>query len=258
MGIVDNPRPGCKTTGEMEPWWLNFVLEGFEDDDSDDDEDEDESEDDEDEDESEDDEDDDDSDEDDEDEDDEDDEEDTHNLKDPKKKNIAGLKSALRKERMGHKKFKRLYEAERKKNKTKSSSNEEDKGSKDDKESKEDKGPSERELKLAARLRDSAIDTQILKFATKLKFIDPEDAVRLVKRSDIEFDQDEEDPTLIEIDEESVEDAVKQLARKKRHLVNRGKTTGKTGSKFGGSNKGKNSINDDEIRKKFGLARTSL
>jgi len=133
MGIVDNPRPGCKTTGEMEPWWLNFVLEGFEDDDSDDDEDEDESEDDEDEDESEDDEDDDDSDEDDEDEDDEDDEEDTHNLKDPKKKNIAGLKSALRKERMGHKKFKRLYEAERKKNKTKSSSNEEDKGSKDDK-----------------------------------------------------------------------------------------------------------------------------
>jgi hypothetical protein len=236
---------------EKEPWWLDLVLIGFEDDDEDNESEDDEDEDDEEE--SDDEEDDDDSDEEDEEDEDEEDEDDSKSK--PKKKNIAGLKSALRKERMGHKKFKRLYEAEKKKNKTPSKTV---KDKKDDQEEQEDKGPSERERRLAGRFKDKAIDAEILKFAQKHKFIDPEDAVRLVKRVDIEFDQDDDDPTLIEIDEESVEDAVKELARKKKHLIGKLDRKVKSGSKFGGSKGKSKEASEETLRKTYGLTRAPM
>lgn len=247
FNIGEMPRKGPEM-GDVKPWWLDLVLIGFEDDDdSDDDEDVDDEEDDEEED--------DESDEDDEDSDDEDEEDEDEDEEDKsksKKKNIGGLKSALRKERMGHKKYKRLYQQQLAKQKGKKPDS-----SKKEEEQEEDTGPTERERKLAVSLRNTAIDTVIQRYATKAGFLDPEDAVKLVKRSEIEYDQDEEDPTLIEIDEESVEDAVKDLARKKKHLLGSRNGKTRTGSKFGGKKK-KGVPSDDTVRAKYGLARPTM
>lgn len=255
--------------GAAEPWWLELELFGFEDDDDDDDlDDEDDDTDEEDEDEEDEDSDDDEDEEDSDEEEDEDDED--EKSKKPKSKNIAGLKKALRRERMGRKRAERearrakaqLREARAGQKSKKAGSGDTSKnknrnnGSKDDdneEQEVQETGPSERETRLAAKLRDAAIDQVILEVATKAKFLDPGDAVKLISRKDIEFDQDEDDPTEIEIDRESVEDAVKELARKKKHLINRGGSgQGKTGSRVG-SRKGRGELNDDALRKKFGL-----
>lgn len=253
MRDLDQPEMGA-----AEPWWLNLELFGFEDDDDDDlddddeDADTDEDEDEEDE-ESDDDEDDEDSDEDDED---EDDDSEKEKKSKSKGKNIAGLKSALRKERMGRKRAERelrQIKARRKANTDKSTSKDK-KDKSEDKEEVEETGPSEREKRLAASLLSTAVDRAILAVAQKQKFLDPEDAVKLISRKDIVVDQDDEDPTDIDIDEESIEDAVKALAKKKKHLINRGTSpNGKTGSKVGGGRKNRGELNDANVREKFGL-----
>lgn len=236
--------------GEIKPWWLDLELIGFDDDDEDDSDDEGESEDDEDDEDEE-------SDEDEEESDDEDEEGDEDEEEEPpkkKKENVQGLKSALRKERLEHKKYKRRYLAEKRKNDGKSSDDDKSKDNKDDKETK-DTGPSEREKKLAAKLKDQAVDQSVIKWATKLGFADPEDAAALVNRRDIIVDQDEEDPDIIEVDDESVEDVVKDLAKKKKHLLTRNSGGPKSGSKMGGRKKGSKGLSDDKVREKFGLAR---
>lgn len=76
--------------------------------------------------------------------------------------------------------------------------------------------------KLARGFANQALHTAIVKIATKESFIDPEDALVLMKNLDV--DQDDEDPTQVEVDEASVLAEVKSLAKRKPHLVGKKKT----------------------------------
>jgi hypothetical protein len=227
-------------TEEM-PWWLHLTeIIGFEeeeDDSEEDDEDESEEEDEEIE-----------SDDEDEDEDDEGEDDD----EDDEKPDVSGLKSALRKERMARKRAEReLKKLKSKAKGEKPKSKEEDES---EKSSAELEAEREKNQRLANRLRDQAIDRLILKHASK--FADPDDAVRLINRADIEYDQDEDDPSEIEVDEESVIDAVKTLAKKKKHLLatNAGRSS-KSGSKFNGKKNSKKEPSDEELRRKYSALR---
>lgn len=94
--------------------------------------------------------------------------------------------------------------------------------------------------KLAAGLLKRDINAAIEKAARKAKFIDVEDAINGVDRTKIVADQDDEDPTDIDIDFDTVEAAVKELASKKPHFLTTGTDDGDaTGSSFGGSKKRK-------------------
>lgn len=98
--------------------------------------------------------------------------------------------------------------------------------------------------KLAAGLLRRDVDAAIKDAARELKFLDVEDALNGVDRSKIVFDQDDEDPTDIDIDLDTVKIAVKALATRKPHFLNKGTDDGDaTGSPFGGSRKKKQ---DDE------------
>jgi len=91
--------------------------------------------------------------------------------------------------------------------------------------------------KLAAKLKQSALDNIIAKKAMNMKFVDLDDALRLVDRDEIDIEQDEDDPDEIEIDEKSVEAALKTLVAKKPHLVGDAKPPA-SGSKFAGGRNG--------------------
>lgn len=112
--------------------------------------------------------------------------------------------------------------------------------------------------RLAARLRISEENNAITKHANLLKFIDVDDAISLISRDDLDVDQDEDDPSIITIEETSVVDALKDLARRKPHLL-RGENEEEqeeeddprklpTGSKFGGSKKKKRDADEAELR----------
>ena len=92
--------------------------------------------------------------------------------------------------------------------------------------------------KLAAGLLRRDIDSAIREAARELKFIDVEDAIAGVDRSAIIADQDDEDPTDIDVDNDSVLKAVKALAAKKSHFIRKGTDDGEpTGNPNGGSRK---------------------
>lgn len=98
-----------------------------------------------------------------------------------------------------------------------------------------------RTARLAKGFLDSKIEAAVLAEARKQGFIDPTDALINDVLKEVDADQDDEDPTDVEVDEESVVDAVKALARKKKHLVGQGTSTVKSGGKFrgkGGEDKG--------------------
>lgn len=163
-------------------------------------------------------------------------------------KDDSGLKSALSKERRERKKLeKQLRKA------TKAQEEANDKDLKDsDKAIKAAEKAQEQTVKLAAKLKDNAIDMKILKFASKFNNVD--DAIRLVDRKLIEVEQDEDEPADIEIDETSVEEAVKQLAKAEPHLVKKDGDEGasdRSGSKFGGKSKDKDSSTEDELKEKY-------
>jgi septal ring factor EnvC (AmiA/AmiB activator) len=90
--------------------------------------------------------------------------------------------------------------------------------------------------KLAAKLLKNSLDTAIERAARDANFIDPGDAVAGVNREDIDYDQDEEDPSTIDLDEDSVVKAVKDLARKKKHFIKAPGGGSPSGSRFGGGN----------------------
>lgn len=157
-----------------------------------------------------------------------------------------GLKSALRKERQARK------EAERELKRLKG------KGGKpttppkkeDEEEDTTNKDADETNAKLARKLQEKAVDTALLRFASQ--FEDPEDLLRLVNRQDIDVDQDDEDPSEIEVDPESVEEAVKALLKKSPHLAKKTARKGtKSGSQFGGAKKGSKAMSEQELRKKY-------
>lgn len=95
----------------------------------------------------------------------------------------------------------------------------------------------ERASRLAARLMETAVENVITKLAGKHSFADPDDVLRLLDRSTLAIDQDEDDPSIIEIDEAGVEAAIKALAKAKPHLIKSNGDGEPSGSKFGGGRK---------------------
>lgn len=146
----------------------------------------------------------------------------------------AGLKSALEKERADRKALEKEVRALRKTQQ-----------SRDDAEKTEVQRATEAEArtaekvaKLAAQFKSSAIESAIVKAARIAKFTDPTDAVRPEVIAALSVEQDEDDPTKVEIDEASVTAAIKKLAREKPHWLTqeqKGTPKPKSGSSFGGS-----------------------
>lgn len=106
---------------------------------------------------------------------------------------------------------------------------------------------------LAAGYLKTRVDAAIEREARAQKFIDPEDAILQVDRSRLEVEQDEDDPSKVEIDGKSVKNAVKALAEKKKHLIGTGEggDGGSSGSRFGGGNKDKTKATEEELRRKY-------
>jgi hypothetical protein len=105
--------------------------------------------------------------------------------------------------------------------------------------------------KLAAGLLQRDLNAAIEREARAMKFLDPADAIALVDRTAIVFDQDEDDPTDIDIDQDTVKAAVKSLATRKPHYISKGTDDGEpTGSAFGGK-KRKSKDADDELRELY-------
>lgn len=152
--------------------------------------------------------------------------------------NVQGLLSALKAERKQRRDAeKRAKAAERKLNAGKKPKEDDggDDGSKDDSEIQEQlRSEQTKTTRLAERLRLREIDAAIIQVAQDAGFIDPTDAVTDFIRNQVDYDQDEDDPAEVEIDMDTVEDAVKKLARKKKHLVGEvpDKNRQKSGSKF--------------------------
>lgn len=94
----------------------------------------------------------------------------------------------------------------------------------------------ERNGKLAAGLLKTRLDSAIEKAARAAKFLDPDDVIGAIDRASITFEQDDDDPSDITIDQASIDKAVKDLATKKPHWISTGTEDGEeTGSKFGGT-----------------------
>lgn len=166
---------------------------------------------------------------------------------DEQKPDVTGLKSALAKERAENKRkdkeLKRLQKAQQAKEDAEKSDLEKAQG-----EAETSKAKAE---KLAAGFLKTSLNSAIRAEATKLGFIDVDDALNGISRDDLEFEQDEDDPSDIDIDQKSVQKAVKALATKKPHFIKSGTDDGEpSGSQFGGSNKKKKS-SDDELRERY-------
>lgn len=99
----------------------------------------------------------------------------------------------------------------------------------------------EKVARLAKGFRTKAIDDAIKDEARKQGFIDPTDALLDSVRAEVDYEQNDDDPSDVDIDFESVEDAVKDLASRKKHLIGSGTPGGKSGGKF----RKKQGANDD-------------
>ena len=161
--------------------------------------------------------------------------------------NADALKSALRKERLERRRLEKENKALQKTKQEK-----EDKEKSETDKAKDDAAKAaQRAEKLAQRLKTTAVDNAIIKLGGKLKFRDIDDALKLIDRDEIEVDQDEDDPSDVTIDESSVEEALKALAKKKPHLIVAEGQEDKSGSKFNGQRKTQKEIDDEELRSKY-------
>lgn len=105
----------------------------------------------------------------------------------------------------------------------------------------------EKTQKLASGLLKRTVDAAIKDAARDLKFIDVEDAINGVDRSALVVDQDDEDPSDIDLDTDSVIAAVKKLAAKKPHFITKGTDDGSpTGSSMGGSRRRNSKVSEEE------------
>lgn len=149
---------------------------------------------------------------------------------------MAALEQALEKER----RLRRQAERDARKAK-KATKAPEQKKAEDDEVQKRLTEAETRTARLAQGFLDSRVEAAVLAEARKQGFIDPTDALINDVLKEVDADQDDEDPTDVEVDQDSVVDAVKALARKKQHLVGKGTSTVKSGGKFrgkGGEDKG--------------------
>lgn len=162
--------------------------------------------------------------------------------------NIDGLKAALRRERQINKtntrKLNQLEKASEAKDQQEQSELEKTKA--------ELTASADRSKKLAEGFLKVSLNAAIESMAKKYKFRDTDDALAMVDRSQIDADQDEDDPSLVDIDKASVEAAVKALATAKKHLVSSGTEDDEpTGGQFGGKGKGKPSTTETAYREKY-------
>lgn len=106
--------------------------------------------------------------------------------------------------------------------------------------------------KLAAGLLKRDLESAITKAARDAKFIDVDDAINGIDRTDLVYDQDDEDPTDIDIDFDSVVKAVKALAAKKPHFLVKGTDDGEaSGSPMGGSRRRTKKSDEDALREHY-------
>ncbi|AVR56909.1 scaffolding protein [Microbacterium phage Triscuit] len=167
--------------------------------------------------------------------------------KDPEK-DIAALQKALNAERRLAKKL------DRENRKLKAGKTEESEQEQADLETERNRSreATQKAEKLAAGLLQRDLNAAIEKAARAAGFLDPDDAIAGVDRTKIDFDQDDEDPTDIDIDEDTVKAAVKALATKKPHYLTRGTEDGDaTGSPFGGSRKKGKKTDADTYRELY-------
>jgi hypothetical protein len=233
-------RAGCSERGEMptqDPWWLrDELIVGFEDGEDEGSEEGSESEDDPGEEEET-------SDEPGEDEGDEGDESEGKESE-SKSDDTESLKSALRKERMARKRLER----EVKRLSAATSNGSEDK--EEETKPEVDAERNNREKRLAQKLQKAAVDNLIIKHAGEFK--DANEALALINRTVIEVDQDDDDPSEIEVDEDSVIDAVKALAKKSPHLLlTKEDRKVRSGSSFSKSRRKGSEPSDEELKRKY-------
>ena len=164
---------------------------------------------------------------------------------DPK---VKGLKSALDTERANN----RSMAAELKKLKSQRDAEELSKKTELEQAQIAADAASKRSQKLAEAFLTAELKRKVSSEAAKAQFIDPEDAITGVDLSSLTYEQDEEDPSRVTIDEKSVREAVKSLAARKPHYIKKGTDDGgPSGSQFGGAGKGKKSTTADELRQKY-------
>lgn len=161
---------------------------------------------------------------------------------------VAGLKSALQKERATAKEnAKRLAAFEK-------AQQEKEDAEKSEIQRLTDQSTraSEKLQKLAAGYRSSKVEAAIIKAAGDAKFTDPTDALRPEVLAAIGVEQDEDDPTRVTVDEDSVKAAIKELAKAKPHyLAQQQKTTAPSGSKFGGNNNTQAPSQEQQLRQLY-------
>jgi len=153
-------------------------------------------------------------------------------------------------------------EAENTRLKGKSKGKEKEEDDEDDSESEDLKAEREKNKTLEARLQQQTLRTEFNDILsnpkTKVKFIDPKAAFRLVDLDDVEVDEDG--------DVEGMEDAIKDLAKSHPYLLVKEKDDDdddddddkprrrKTGQRTGGTRK-KGQPNRDALIKKYGIKR---
>lgn len=133
--------------------------------------------------------------------------------KDDSKEDTSQLKKALRKERQDRKNAQRELRKIQREGKNKENSDELA-------EARESLATAtERIGKLGPKYRDLEVNSKIRELAREMDFIDITDVLDGIKREDIEVDQDEDDPSEVEVDEDSVKDALEALAKRKPHWL---------------------------------------
>ena len=177
---------------------------------------------------------------------DDDDDDDGDNSGKDKAENNDGLKSALAKERKAAKDAQRALKAAQKR------LDELDSKDKSDTDKAKDEASKVTALnaKLALRLRTTAVDNAIIQLAGSLNFRDVDDALQLVNRELIEIEQDDDDPSEIDLNKASVKAALEKLAKAKPHLIAAEGQGEKSGSKFNGKKQSTKDA-DEEVLKKL-------
>lgn len=107
--------------------------------------------------------------------------------------------------------------------------------------------------KLAEGYKTNAIKSAVEKAARDAKFLDPEDAYKGVDVSDLEAEQDADDPSKVTIDPKAVKKLVEDLAKKKPYLTGESNGSGEpSGSRFnGGNNKDPKKMTQEQLINKY-------
>jgi hypothetical protein len=170
------------------------------------------------------------------------------------KADVEGLKKALKEERAARKAAERAAKA---KEKAKT-----DDAAKDDAAKAADRlqAAEAKAAKLADGYRAARVESVITRIARAANVIDPDDMVALLKAQgykDIDIDQDEDDPSQVDVDEDDVKTAVKKALRTRQHWLKRdddegdGGKGGPSGSKMVPKGQRKDSLDDEELKKRY-------